>query len=57
MVRGVYMVSRQKEDGTFGIKLVWPQFMDDELADCRVGFPTEYDKKYDIPLNSKMSTT
>lgn len=38
----------------FGIKLVWPGYVEDDLADRRVGFPADYDKKYDIPINAKM---
>lgn len=48
------MVRKQLEDGAFGIKLVWPGYIEDDLADRRVGFPADYDKKYDFPINAKM---
>jgi len=41
-------------DGMFGIKLVWPGWFEDPLAEVRVGFPAKYDQKFDIPIGSKM---
>ncbi|MGG0888132.1 hypothetical protein [Brevibacillus parabrevis] len=43
-----------REDGMYGIKIVWPTWIDDTLADKRMGFPPGYDSKFDIPIKAKM---
>lgn len=48
------MVNRNLVNGNFGIKLVWPGWFEDSLADKRVGFPPLYDQRYNIPISSKM---
>jgi hypothetical protein len=42
------------KDGSRGIKLVWPGWFEDEFATERIGFPRDYDKRFEIPVNSEM---
>jgi hypothetical protein len=39
---------------SFAIKLVWPGYFEDPFAYERMGFPAGSNRKFDIPIGSKM---
>lgn len=51
----VVMMKNNLIDASYGIKLVWPGYFEDPLANERVGFPRGYDSRLFIPIGSKRS--